>query len=284
MKLCWSRALTWCPPSPWPSASSRRPAASAGCPHRQQRLEQLLLQALRRTPPAGGPGTRHLRQRGRQLARSGAVLGARGYCVFSLDYGQLPGVPFFHGLGPSTPPPGSWPMYVDRVLAATGTSKTDIVGHSQGGMMPRVLPEVPRRRGQGQRVGRAGSQQPRHRPERPDPAAGPVPRRQGIHRRLRPRAVRPDRRIRHPQPPQRGRRHGPRRALHRHRDPVRRGRHALPDAVPRRPRCAQRPAPGPVSVRPVRARRHRPGGQGRLPRNGQRPRPRPRHPDHLRAN
>ncbi|MEU0734167.1 esterase/lipase family protein, partial [Streptomyces lavendulocolor] len=24
----------------------------------------------------------------------------RGYCVFSLDYGQLPGVPFFHGLGP----------------------------------------------------------------------------------------------------------------------------------------------------------------------------------------
>jgi triacylglycerol esterase/lipase EstA (alpha/beta hydrolase family) len=24
----------------------------------------------------------------------------RGYCVFSLDYGRLPGVPFFHGLGP----------------------------------------------------------------------------------------------------------------------------------------------------------------------------------------
>lgn len=24
----------------------------------------------------------------------------RGYCVYSLDYGQLPGVPFFNGLGP----------------------------------------------------------------------------------------------------------------------------------------------------------------------------------------
>src|ERR1051325_3833310 len=24
----------------------------------------------------------------------------RGYCVFSLDYGQLPHVPLFHGLGP----------------------------------------------------------------------------------------------------------------------------------------------------------------------------------------
>ncbi|MET9554042.1 alpha/beta fold hydrolase [Streptomyces sp. NPDC006645] len=61
----------------------------------------------------------------------------RGYCVFSLDYGQLPGVPFFNGLGPIDKSAGQLSAYVDRVLAATGTSKVDIVGHSQGGMMPR---------------------------------------------------------------------------------------------------------------------------------------------------
>lgn len=61
----------------------------------------------------------------------------RGYCVFSLDYGQLPGVPFFNGLGPIDKSAEQLSAYVDRVLAATGTSKVDIVGHSQGGMMPR---------------------------------------------------------------------------------------------------------------------------------------------------
>jgi len=61
----------------------------------------------------------------------------RGYCVFSLDYGQLPGVPLFHGLGPVGRSAGQLSSYVDRVLAATGTSKVDLVGHSQGGMMPR---------------------------------------------------------------------------------------------------------------------------------------------------
>ncbi|MBQ0866219.1 esterase/lipase family protein [Streptomyces smyrnaeus] len=61
----------------------------------------------------------------------------RGYCVFSLDYGQLPGKPFFHGLGPIEDSAKQLAAYVDKVLAATGTGKVDIVGHSQGGMMPR---------------------------------------------------------------------------------------------------------------------------------------------------
>ncbi|WP_405766003.1 alpha/beta fold hydrolase [Actinacidiphila glaucinigra] len=61
----------------------------------------------------------------------------RGYCVYSLDYGQLPGVPFFHGLGPITASSRQLADYVDRVLASTGAGKVDIVGHSQGGMMPR---------------------------------------------------------------------------------------------------------------------------------------------------
>ncbi|MET9935684.1 MULTISPECIES: alpha/beta fold hydrolase [unclassified Streptomyces] len=61
----------------------------------------------------------------------------RGYCVFSLDYGQLPGVPLFHGLGPIAASAGQLSAYVDRVLAATGAPEADLVGHSQGGMMPR---------------------------------------------------------------------------------------------------------------------------------------------------
>ncbi|MEV5005261.1 alpha/beta fold hydrolase [Streptomyces sp. NPDC055692] len=61
----------------------------------------------------------------------------RGYCVFSLDYGQLPGVPLFYGLGPIDKSAEQLSAFVDKVLAATGAAKADVVGHSQGGMMPR---------------------------------------------------------------------------------------------------------------------------------------------------
>ncbi|WP_405611275.1 esterase/lipase family protein [Streptomyces sp. NBC_00076] len=61
----------------------------------------------------------------------------RGYCVFSFDYGRLSGVPLFYGLGPIDKSAEQLKAYVDRVLAATGADKTDLVGHSQGGMMPR---------------------------------------------------------------------------------------------------------------------------------------------------
>ncbi|WP_133913579.1 lipase family alpha/beta hydrolase [Streptomyces sp. NBC_00582] len=61
----------------------------------------------------------------------------RGYCVYSLDYGQLPGVPLFHGLGPIDRSAAQLSAFVDKVLAATGAAKADLVGHSQGGMMPR---------------------------------------------------------------------------------------------------------------------------------------------------
>ncbi|MFD3574111.1 esterase/lipase family protein [Streptomyces sp. NPDC058644] len=61
----------------------------------------------------------------------------RGYCVYSLDYGQLPGVPFFNGLGPIDKSAEQLDGFVDKVLAATGAAEADLVGHSQGGMMPR---------------------------------------------------------------------------------------------------------------------------------------------------
>ncbi|GGP50079.1 esterase/lipase family protein [Streptomyces melanogenes] len=61
----------------------------------------------------------------------------RDYCVFSLDYGQLPGVPLFNGLGRIDKSAEQLAGFVDKVLAATGAPKADLVGHSQGGMMPR---------------------------------------------------------------------------------------------------------------------------------------------------
>ncbi|MEU6121697.1 alpha/beta fold hydrolase [Streptomyces sp. NPDC047123] len=61
----------------------------------------------------------------------------RGYCVYSLDYGQLTGVPFFNGLGPIDKSAEQLDTFVDKVLASTGAKKADLVGHSQGGMMPR---------------------------------------------------------------------------------------------------------------------------------------------------
>ncbi|MFF8994366.1 esterase/lipase family protein [Streptomyces sp. NPDC014983] len=64
-------------------------------------------------------------------------LEARGYCVFSLDYGRLPGVPVFFGLGPIDQSAAQLATFVDQVRSATGAAKVDLVGHSQGGMMPR---------------------------------------------------------------------------------------------------------------------------------------------------
>ncbi|GAA2222496.1 esterase/lipase family protein [Streptomyces nogalater] len=64
-------------------------------------------------------------------------LTSRGYCVYSLDYGRLPGVPLFHGLGPIDKSAGQLSAFIDKVLTATGAAEADLVGHSQGGMMPR---------------------------------------------------------------------------------------------------------------------------------------------------
>jgi triacylglycerol lipase len=53
-----------------------------------------------------------------------------GYCVFALDYGN-------RGTGPVEQSAAQLGVFVDQVLAATHASQVLIVGHSQGGMMPR---------------------------------------------------------------------------------------------------------------------------------------------------
>ncbi|WP_067831682.1 esterase/lipase family protein [Actinomadura kijaniata] len=64
------------------------------------------------------------------------ALKKEGYCVYALNYGGAPDAPI-QGTGDIPTSAGQLAAFVDRVLAATRTTKVDIVGHSQGGMMPR---------------------------------------------------------------------------------------------------------------------------------------------------
>lgn len=62
------------------------------------------------------------------------LLAAEGYCVYSLNYG-------FSNAGPATGPiqdsAAELDVFVDNVRELTGAKKVSVVGHSQGGMMPR---------------------------------------------------------------------------------------------------------------------------------------------------
>ncbi|SHF16846.1 esterase/lipase family protein [Streptoalloteichus hindustanus] len=63
-------------------------------------------------------------------------LKARGHCVFALNYGGTEGE-VIQGTGDIPTSARQLAAFVDRVLAATGARRVDVVGHSQGGMMPR---------------------------------------------------------------------------------------------------------------------------------------------------
>ncbi len=65
------------------------------------------------------------------------ALADKGYCVFALTYGAMPNIPVLRAIAPVADSAAQLSTFVDGVLAATGASQADLVGHSQGGMMPR---------------------------------------------------------------------------------------------------------------------------------------------------
>jgi triacylglycerol lipase len=66
------------------------------------------------------------------VLRIAPVLKRLGYCVFSLDYGN-------NATGDIPTSARQVSAFIDRVLKATGADRVSIVGHSQGGMLPRYI-------------------------------------------------------------------------------------------------------------------------------------------------
>lgn len=70
----------------------------------------------------------------------GPLLKNNGYCVFALTYGAVPGAPFpvsaLGGMNRMESSAAELKAFVARVLKATGARQVDLIGHSQGTLMP----------------------------------------------------------------------------------------------------------------------------------------------------
>lgn len=71
------------------------------------------------------------------MSTIGAALTRAGFCVSSFNYGCQNGQQLICATGPIEDSARQLSTFVDAVLAATGAAQVDLVGHSQGGMMPR---------------------------------------------------------------------------------------------------------------------------------------------------
>ena len=64
------------------------------------------------------------------------LLANNGYCVFALTFGSPVGVPELGGIRSIEDSSHDLAAFVDEVLAATGADEVDLVGHSEGTVMP----------------------------------------------------------------------------------------------------------------------------------------------------
>jgi triacylglycerol lipase len=67
------------------------------------------------------------------------LLADNGYCVYALTYGLDPGEVYVGGLQAMETSSQQLATFVDRVLKSTGAAKIDLVGHSEGTVMPQYF-------------------------------------------------------------------------------------------------------------------------------------------------
>ncbi|KAG0053676.1 hypothetical protein BGZ83_000671 [Gryganskiella cystojenkinii] len=73
-----------------------------------------------------------------EWAYMGPRFALKGYCVFALDYGHLPNIPILGGIDDLMNSAQQLSDYIGKILAASGATKVDILGHSEGSTLPRV--------------------------------------------------------------------------------------------------------------------------------------------------
>lgn len=72
----------------------------------------------------------------------------RGFCVYSLTYGQASWSAQFGGLGPREKSAKQVAAFVDSVLARSGADQIDLVGFSQGSAVAQLFTQLPGRAAQ----------------------------------------------------------------------------------------------------------------------------------------
>ena len=98
------------------------------------------MQTVTDPPQSGGTGAWSAGQQERQLADLRAAVGYNGYCVFAFTYGIIPGdqppLTLLAGRGAIETSAQELAGFVTKVLGATGAAKVDVLGHSEGSIMP----------------------------------------------------------------------------------------------------------------------------------------------------